>query len=289
MPYILHHGSKEQIEKFIPQLAAGNWIGAIAMTEPSAGSDLQGIRTTAKKVGDDWLLNGSKVFITNGWLSDVVIVVALTNPSAKSPAHGISLFLVENGMPGFRKGKKLNKIGLKAQDTAELFFDDVRLPASALLGEVNKGFYYLMQELPQERLLISIIAAAACEFMFEETRKYVRERKAFGKYLANIQTIQHKLAELKTEICIGRNFVDHCLEIHSQRGLDSEQASMAKYWLSDLQNKVATECLQLHGGWGYMWEYPIARAFVDARVQPIYGGSNEIMKELIARKIVTGK
>lgn len=289
MTYLLHYGTKEQIAKFIPEMAAGKWIGAIAMSEPSAGSDLQGIRTTAKKDGNDWILNGSKVFITNGWLADVVIVVAITNPSAKSPAHGISLFLVENGMAGFRKGKKLNKIGLKAQDTAELFFDDVRLPASALLGEANKGFYYLMQELPQERLLIATLAAAACEFMFEETRRYVRERKAFGKYLANLQTVQHKLAELKTEICVARAFVDRCLELHSQQNLDSEQASMAKYWVSDLQNKVATQCLQLHGGWGYMWEYPIARAFVDARVQPIYGGSNEIMKELIARKIVTGK
>ncbi|GAB1285053.1 Long-chain specific acyl-CoA dehydrogenase, mitochondrial [Apodemus speciosus] len=245
MPYIANYGTKEQIERFIPQMTAGKCIGAIAMTEPGAGSDLQGVRTNAKKSGSDWILNGSKVFITNGWLSDLVIVVAVTNREARSPAHGISLFLVENGMKGFIKGRKLHKMGMKAQDTAELFFEDVRLPASALLGEENKGFYYLMQELPQERLLIADLAISACEFMFEETRNYVKQRKAFGKTVAHIQLA------------------------------------------SELQNSVAYECVQLHGGWGYMWEYPIAKAYVDARVQPIYGGTNEIMKELIARQIVS--
>ncbi|KAK3606733.1 hypothetical protein CHS0354_006511 [Potamilus streckersoni] len=289
MPYITHYGSREQVEKFIPRMTAGKCIGAIAMTEPGAGSDLQGIRTNAKQNGSDWILNGSKVFITNGWMCDVVIVVAITNPVAKTMAHGISLFLVETGTPGFKKGRKLEKIGFKAQDTAELFFDDVRLPASALLGEANKGFYYLMQELPQERLIIADMAQASTEWMFEETRQYVRQRKAFNKTLSYLQTIQHKLAEIKTEVCIGRAFVDTCLDIHSKKGLDSHMASMAKYWCSDQQNKIATQCLQMHGGWGYMWEYPIARAFVDARVQPIYGGSNEIMKELIARKIVADK
>ena len=194
MPYITHYGTKEQIEKFIPRMTAGTCIGAIAMTEPGAGSDLQGIRTNAKKDGDDWILNGSKVFITNGWMADVVIVVAITNPEAKSAAHGISLFLVEDGMKGFVKGRKLEKIGFKAQDTAELFFEDVRLPKSALLGEANKGFYYLMQELPQERLIIGGMAIASCEFMFEETRNYVKMRKAFGKTLSHLQTVQHKLA-----------------------------------------------------------------------------------------------
>lgn len=289
MPYICHYGTPEQIKKFIPDMTAGKKIGAIAMTEPGAGSDLQGIRTNAKKDGDDWILNGSKVFITNGYMADVVIVAAVTNPQAKSIAHGMSLFLVEEGMKGFIKGRKLQKIGFKAQDTAELFFEDVRLPASGLLGEANKGFYYLMNELPQERLIIADMAQASCEWMFEETRNYVRERKAFGKTISNIQTIQHKLAELKTQICVTRSFVDRCLEIHNTKGLDSESASMGKYWCSELQNKVATECLQMHGGWGYMWEYPIARAFVDSRVQMIYGGSNEIMKELIARKIVAKK
>jgi len=286
MPYITHYGTQEQIDKFIPAMTAGKCIGAIGMTEPGAGSDLQGIRTNAKKDGDDYILNGSKVFITNGYMSDVVVVVAITNPKAKSAAHGISLFLVEAGMEGFIKGRKLNKMGLKAQDTSELFFEDVRLPKSALLGEEGKGFFYLMNELPQERLLIAVHSMAACEFLFEETRKYVKERKAFGKTLSKLQTIQHKLAEMKTEISVTRAFVDQCLEIHNTRGLDSSTASMAKYWVSDLQNRIAYECVQLHGGWGYMMEYPVAKAYVDARVQPIYGGSNEIMKELIARQIV---
>ncbi|KAG8432627.1 hypothetical protein GDO86_017031 [Hymenochirus boettgeri] len=289
MPYISRYGSKSQIEKYIPQMTAGKCIGAIAMTEPGAGSDLQGVRTNAKKDGSDWILNGSKVFITNGWMSDVVIVVAVTKHDVRTPAHGISLFLVDNGMKGFVKGRKLEKIGLKAQDTAELFFEDVRLPADALLGEENKGFYYLMAELPQERLLIADMAMASCEFMFEETRNYVKQRKAFGKTIAHLQTVQHKLAELKTQICVGRSFLDSCLQLHAEKRLDSSTASMAKYWASDLQNAVATQCLQLHGGWGYMWEYPIAKAYVDSRVQPIYGGTNEIMKELISRDIVKDK
>ncbi|XP_041637563.1 long-chain specific acyl-CoA dehydrogenase, mitochondrial [Cheilinus undulatus] len=289
MPYIVNYGSKEQIKHYIPQMVAGKCIGAIAMTEPGAGSDLQGVRTNAKKDGDDWILNGNKVFITNGWMADLVIVVAVTNREAKTAAHGISLFLVENGMKGFHKGRKLEKIGLKAQDTAELFFEDVRLPGSALLGQLNKGFYYLMNELPQERLLIADMAIASAEFMFEETRNYVMQRKAFGKTISHLQTVQHKLAELKTEICVGRSFLDNCLQLHAEKRLDPGTASMGKYWASDLQNRVATQCLQLHGGWGYMWEYPIAKAFVDSRIQPIYGGTNEIMKELIARTIVSQK
>ncbi|XP_072340237.1 long-chain specific acyl-CoA dehydrogenase, mitochondrial isoform X2 [Scyliorhinus torazame] len=287
MPYITHYGSKDQIERYIPQMASGKCIGAIAMTEPGAGSDLQGVRTHAKKDGSDWILNGSKVFITNGWMCDVVIVVAVTDLEARSRAHGLSLFLVENGMKGFIKGKKLEKIGLKAQDTAELFFEDVHLPDNALLGEVNKGFYYLMTELPQERLLIADLALANCEFMFEETRKYVKQRKAFGKTIADLQTVQHKLAEIKTQICVGRAFVDSCLQLHKEQRLDSYTASMGKYWASEQQNNIADQCVQLHGGWGYMWEYPIAKSFVDSRVQPIYGGTNEIMKELIARGILS--
>lgn len=289
MPYISKYGSREQVERFIPTMTAGKCIAAIAMTEPGAGSDLQGVRTNARKDGSDWILNGNKVFITNGWMADLVVVVAVTNREAKSPAHGISLFLVENGTKGFHKGRKLEKIGLKAQDTAELFFEDVRLPADALLGQVNKGFFYLMNELPQERLVIAGMALASAEFMFEETRNYVLQRKAFGKTIAHLQTVQHKLAELKTDICVGRAFIDSCLQLHAEKRLDAAMASMAKYWASDLQNKVATQCVQLHGGWGYMWEYPIAKAFVDARVQPIYGGTNEIMKELIARTIISTK
>ncbi|KAL1256215.1 hypothetical protein QQF64_011760, partial [Cirrhinus molitorella] len=256
MTYISNYGSKAQIEHYIPQMTAGKCIGAIAMTEPGAGSDLQGVKTFAKKDGTDWILNGSKVFITNGWMSDVVIVVAVTNREAKTAAHGISLFLVDNGTKGFQKGRKLEKLGL--QSSAELFFEDVRLPAEALLGQANKGFYYLMNELPQERLLIATMALASCEFMFEETRNYVMQRKAFGRTIADLQVVQHKLAELKTDICVGRAFVDSCLQLHNEKKLDSSTASMAKYWATDLQNRVATQCLQLHGGWGYMWEYPIA-------------------------------
>jgi len=283
MPYIARYGTAEQIEKFIPDMTAGIKIGALGMSEPSAGSDLQGIRTYAKQDGDDWIINGSKVFITNGYLSDVVVVVAVTNPQAKSPAHGISLFLIEEGMPGFKKGKKLKKLGLKAQDTSELFFDDVRVPSSAILGKPNQGFYMMMNELPQERLLIATICAASMEFMFETTRNYVAERKAFKGTLSNLQTIQHKIAEVYTDTVVARTFTDKCNQIHNDRGLDSTAASMAKYWVSDMQNQIATKCLQMHGGWGYMWEYPIAKAWADARVQAIYGGSNEIMKELIQR------
>uniref|UniRef100_A0A8C2XQ26 Long-chain specific acyl-CoA dehydrogenase, mitochondrial n=1 Tax=Cyclopterus lumpus TaxID=8103 RepID=A0A8C2XQ26_CYCLU len=289
MPYISNYGSEEQIKRFIPEMHAGKCIGAIAMTEPGAGSDLQGVKSYAKRDGSDWILNGNKVFISNGWMADVVVVVAVTDREAKSPAHGISLFLVESGAKGFQKARKLEKIGLKAQDTVEMFFEDVRLPADALLGNANQGFYHMMNELPQERLVIGAQAIAGCEFMFEETRSYVTHRKAFGKTIAHLQTVQHKLAELKTEICVGRAFVDNCLLLHAEKRLDTATASMAKYWASDLQNKVATECLQLHGGWGYMWEYPIAKAFVDARVQSIYGGANEIMKELIGRSIVSRK
>lgn len=286
MPYISHYGTPEQIEKFLPDMVAGNKIGAIAMSEPGAGSDLQGVMTNARRDGDDWILNGSKTFITNGWLSDVAIVVAVTKPDAKSKAHGISLFLVETGMEGYKKGRKLKKMGLKAQDTSELFFEDVRLPASALLGKANHGFYMLMQELPQERFLIGVMATANCEWMFETTREYVKQRKAFGKTISALSTIQHKLAEMKTKIAVTRSFTDQCLEMHVQKQLDGATASMNKYWTTDLQNEVAYECVQMHGGWGFMAEYPICKAYLDARVQPIYGGSNEIMKELIARTIV---
>lgn len=289
MPYISHYGTPEQIERILPDMTAGKKIGALAMTEPGAGSDLQGVRTTAVKDGDDYILNGSKVFITNGFMCDVVIVVAITNPTAKSPAHGISLFLVEEGMPGFRKGQKLQKMGMKAQDTSELFFEDVRLPKSALLGKENGGFYQLMQELPQERLLIGVMAMANCEWAFEETREYLINRKAFGKTLSNLQTIQHRLAAMKTEIAVNRAFTDQCIELHNAGKLDGGMASMNKYWISDLQNRIAYECVQLHGGWGYMWEYPICKSYVDAKVQTIYGGSNEIMRELIARQIVSKK
>ena len=283
-PYILHYGTEEQKQHYLPQLISGECIGSIAMTEPGAGSDLQGMKTYATKDGDDWILNGSKIYITNGYMCDVSIVCAQTNPEAKG-AHGISLFLVDSGLEGYSKGKPLNKLGMKAQDTCELFFEDVRLPGSALLGEENKGFMYLMKELPQERLLIADMAVASAEAMFEWTRDFVADRKAFGRTTLDLQTVQHKMAEMKTEICVGRTFADKCIELHAEGRLDTAMASMAKYNLTDLQNKIAYEAVQLHGGAGFMWEYDVCRAYADARVQSIYGGTNEIMKELIARTV----
>lgn len=216
----------------------------------------------------------------------MVIVAAVTDPGAKSPAHGMSLFIVEDGTPGFKKGRNLRKLGLKGQDTAELFFEDVRVSrAESLLGQENRGFYQLMSELPQERLGLAINACANCEWMFEETREYAGNRKAFGSTLSKLQTVQHRFAELKTSIAVCRAFIDQCISLHLHRKLSNETASMAKYWATDLENRVASECLQLHGGWGYMAEQPISRSFADARVQTIYGGSNEIMKELIGRSI----
>ena len=284
-PYIVHYANEEQKKHWLPKLVSGESIGAIAMTEPGAGSDLQGMRTTAikdPKTGD-YIINGSKTFITNGWLADLCILCAKTDPSLG--AKGISLFLVDTKTKGFNKGKKLKKMGMKAQDTAELFFEDMRVPASALLGVEGKGFTYLMKELPQERLLIADMGIAAAEACYETTRTYVKERKAFGAPLAKLQTIQHKLAEIKTEVVVGRTFADHCLALHAVGKLDNQTASMAKYWLTDTQCSVANKCVQLHGGWGYMWEYDVCRAHVDGRVQQIYGGTNEIMKELIARTI----
>jgi len=286
MPYLVHYGTKEQQERYIPAMTAGECVASVGMTEPDAGSDLQGIRTTAKRDGDDWIINGSKIYITNGWLTDCCILVAKTKPDAKRAAHGISLFLVDADSKGFHKGRKLKKLGLKAQDTAELFLEDVRVPGSALLGKENGGFYQLMEQLPQERLIIAVHSAAHCETMFEQTRDWVRQRKAFGRTVADLQTVQHKLAELKTSITVCRAFIDQCLQLHTASQLDGSMASMAKYWATDLENKVAGECLQLHGGWGFMWETQIAKSYADARVQTIYGGTNEIMKELIARDIV---
>jgi len=285
MPYLTHYGTKDQQERYLPPMTSGDCIASIGMTEPDAGSDLQGIRTHAKKDGTDWIINGSKIYITNGWLTDCCVVVAKTG-DAKRAAHGVSLFLVDADTPGFHKGRKLNKLGLKGQDTAELFFEDVRVPESALLGKANFGFYQLMEQLPQERLLIAVHSIAISEAMFEETREWVKQRKAFGRRVADLQTVQHKLAELKTSIAVCRAFVDQCMELHDSQKLDGEMASMAKYWSTDLENKVAADCLQMHGGWGFMWETNIAKCYASARVQTIYGGTNEIMKELIARNIV---
>eukprot|EP00037_Helgoeca_nana_P014498 m.135211 g.135211 ORF g.135211 m.135211 type:complete len:435 (-) comp22577_c0_seq1:222-1526(-) len=288
-PYVVNHGTEEQKHMWLPGMVEGKKIAALGMTEPSAGSDLQGMRTTATRDGDDWVINGSKVFITNGQMCDLLILAAKTDPDAAKPAAGMSLFLVDTSLPGFSRGQNLDKIGMKAQDTSELFFEDLRVPHSALLGTdagMNRGFYMMMQELPQERLLIASMGVAAAEACFEMTRDYVKERKAFGTTLfKGMQTIRHELAEIKTEVAVGRAFYDNCLMLHNEGRLDSQMASMAKYYCTDLQNKTANRCLQLFGGWGYMTEYPIARAFIDGRVQQIYGGANEVMKELIARSI----
>ncbi len=284
-PYILHYGSEEQKKKWLPKMATGELIGAIAMTEPGAGSDLQGIKTRAEKDGNQYLINGSKTFITNGQNANLIIVVTKTDPT--KGAKGTSLIVVETDeVEGFTRGRNLDKIGLKANDTSELFFNDVRVPTSNLLGhEEGQGFVQLMQQLPQERLLIGAQAIGMIERALAVTVDYVKDRKAFGKAVVEFQNTQFKLAELKTEATIGRVFYNDCVKRHLNGGLDPVTASMAKYWLSDLQCKVVDECLQLHGGYGYMNEYPIARMYRDARVQRIYGGTNEIMKMLIGRSL----
>ncbi len=289
-PYILHYGTEAQKQKYLPKLASGEMVGAIAMSEPAAGSDLQGVKSTAIKQADgSYLLNGSKTFITNGWHADLVIVVAKTDPSAG--AKGTSLLLVERGMPGFEKGKRLKKLGMKAQDTSELFFDNVKVPAENLLGGAaheNRGFICLMEQLPWERLQIAIGAVAAAQAAIDWTVEYTKDRKVFGQPVAAFQNTRYKLAELQTEVQVARVFVDKCCELVNVDKLDTATASMAKYWCSDLQCKVMDECVQLFGGYGYMWEYPITRAYADARVQRIYGGTNEIMKEVISRAMGLG-
>jgi alkylation response protein AidB-like acyl-CoA dehydrogenase len=290
-PYILHYGTEAQKSHYLPKLASGEMIGAIAMSEPAAGSDLQGIKATAIKQNDgSYLLNGSKTFITNGWHADLVIVVAKTNPAAGG--KGTSLLLVERGMAGFSVGKRLKKLGLKAQDTSELFFDNVRVPADNLLGGAameNKGFICLMEQLPWERLQIAITAVASAQAAIDWTVAYVKDRKVFGQAVSSFQNTRFKLAEMQTEVQIAQVFVDKCTELVLTDKLDTATASMAKYWCSDLQCKVMDECVQLFGGYGYMWEYPITRAYADARVQRIYGGTNEIMKEVITRGMGLGK
>ena len=280
-PYINRYGSPEQKEKYLPKMAKGEIIGAIAMTEPGAGSDLQAVRTTAIKDGNELVINGSKTVITNGAMADVVIVVCKTDPEAG--ARGTSLVLVEADTEGFRKGRNLEKIGMKAQDTSELFFNEARVPMTNMLGEEGKGFVYLMQELAWERLQVAVSAVASMEAALEWTIDYAKERMAFGEPIINLQNTQFKLAEAKTEVTVARTFVDKLISLMLEDKLDAETAAMAKWWTSDLQNKVIDECLQLHGGYGYMWEFPIARAWADARVQRIYAGSNEIMKVIIGR------
>ena len=279
--YLLDYATDEQKARWLPAFCSGETITAIAMTEPGAGSDLQGIQTTARRDGDHYVLNGQKTFISNGILADLVVVVAKTDPAAG--AQGISLLVVERGMPGFERGRNLDKIGLKAQDTAELFFDNVRVPVENLLGEEGNGFIYLMEKLPQERLTIAVVAAAACEKVLEDTLRYVKDRKAFGRPIGSFQHSRFVLAELATETTIARVFVDRCIEELNAGTLTVAEAAMAKWWTTELQQKVVDRCLQLHGGYGYMTEYPIAKAYLDTRIQTIYGGTTEIMKEIIGR------
>ena len=285
-PYLLRYGTEAQKQQYLPAMARGEIITAIAMTEPAAGSDLQGVRTSASDEGDHFLVNGSKTFITNGWHADLVITVVKTNPSAG--AKGTSLLLIDTSMPGFQKGRRLKKVGMKAQDTAELFFDQVKVPKSQLLGQVNQGFMYLMQELPWERLQIAISAVSSAQAAIDWTINYTTQRQAFGQSVAQFQNTRFTLAEVQTEVQVAQVFVDRCIALLLQGKLDTATASMAKYWCSDLQCKVLDACVQLHGGYGYMWEYPVARAWADARVQRIYGGTNEIMKEVIARSMGLG-
>lgn len=284
LPYILHYATEEAKKKYVPKMVSGEYIGAVAMTEPGAGSDLQGMRTSAEDKGDHYLINGSKTFITNGYLSDVVVVAVKTDPS--KGAKGISLVLIDREMPGFSKGKPFEKVGLHAQDTCELFFEDVKVPKENLLGKEGDGFNYLMTELAQERLVVALAAVALGEYMLDETVTYVKERKAFSKSLSEFQNTRFKLAEMTAALEQGRIYCDQLVMLHNEKKLDPAMASAAKYNMTELQCKVADECVQLHGGYGYMWEYGVARAYADARVQRIYAGTNEIMKELIARKIL---
>ncbi|MEN5179858.1 acyl-CoA dehydrogenase family protein [Comamonas testosteroni] len=280
-PYINAYGSKVQKDRWLPKMAAGELIGAIAMTEPGAGSDLKSVRTTAKREGDHYVINGAKTFITNGINSEIVIVVCKTAPELG--AKGVSLIVVEEGTPGFSKGRKLEKIGLMAQDTSELFFDNVRVPVDHLLGEENQGFKYLMHELAQERLVVAVRAAMSIEAFLQKTIDYTRERKAFGQAVFEFQNTRFKLAEAKAQATMLRVFVDDCITLHLERKLTPERAAMVKLNATALQNRLLDEFLQLHGGYGYMTEYQVGRAWTDARIGRIYGGSDEIMKEIIAR------
>ena len=282
-PYINAYGNKEQKDRWLPRMASGDLIGAIAMTEPGAGSDLKSVRTTARREGDHYLINGAKTFITNGINSEIVIVVAKTAP--EMGAKGVSLIVVEDGTPGFSKGRKLEKIGLMAQDTSELFFTDVKVPVAHLLGEENMGFKYLMHELAQERLVVAVRAAASVEAFLQKTIDYTRERKAFVQSVFEFQNTRFKLAEAKSKATMLRVFVDDCIALHMQRKLTPERAAMVKLNATVLQNQLLDEFLQLHGGYGYMTEYQVGRAWTDARVGRIYGGSDEIMKEIIARTL----
>lgn len=283
--YVVGCGTDEQKQRWLPGMATGDIVGAIAMTEPGTGSDLQAVKTTARADGDSFVINGSKTFITNGQAADVVCVVAKTGPGEGS--RGISLVFVETAnAPGFKRGRNLDKLGMKGQDTSELFFDDVRVPKENVLGgEIGQGFYQLMRQLPWERLIIGIGAIGSAEFAIEQTLEYVKSRRAFNERLMDFQNTRFKLAEAKTKLEVTRAFIDQCITQHERGELDAATASMAKWWGSEVQNDIIDECLQLHGGYGYMSEFPISHLYRDARVQKIYGGTNEIMKEVIARDL----
>jgi acyl-CoA dehydrogenase len=281
--YIASFGSEAQKKRWLPKMVSGEAIGSLGMTEPHAGSDLKAIRTKAVRDGDDFVISGQKVFISNGQLCDVIVLATKTDSQAG--AKGVTLFLVDTSLPGFRRGKNLHKLGLKAQDTSELFFDEMRVPASAMLGEEGKGFELMMTKLAQERLAQAIRSAVVAETVIDWTVDYTANRKAFGKTIGDFQNTQFKLAELKTEAVVGRQFTDKCIATFMKGELDAVDAAMAKMWLSNLHCKVVDECLQLFGGWGYMWEYPIARAYADARVVKIAGGSIEVMKHIIGRRL----
>jgi alkylation response protein AidB-like acyl-CoA dehydrogenase len=282
-PYLVSLGSPEQQQRWLPGFAAGDLIGAIAMSEPGAGSDLAGVRTHAERDGDDWILSGSKTFISSGINSDLVIVVTRTDPTAGH--RGFSLLVVERDMPGFSRGRNLEKIGQKSQDTAELFFDQVRVPAANVLGQEGRGFYHLMHNLPAERLSIAVSAVAGARAVFDETVTYAKNRTAFGQPIGAFQHNRFVLAELDTELDLARTYVDRCLEGTLTGDLTAVEAAKAKWWTTELQKRVVDACVQLHGGYGYMLEYPVARAYLDARVQTIYGGTTEIMKEIIGRDL----
>ncbi|CAM4153099.1 acyl-CoA dehydrogenase family protein [Bacillus paramycoides] len=285
VPYLDTYGTEEQKERWLPGCVSGNLITAIAMTEPGTGSDLANIKTTAVRDGDFYILNGEKTFITNGIHSDLVVVACKTNPKATPGYKGVSLIVVERGTPGFSRGKKLDKVGLHSQDTAELIFEDARVPASNLLGEEGKGFYYLMEKLQQERLVVAIGAQVAAEEMLNMTIEYTKSRKAFGQAISKFQNTQFKIAEMATEVEIGRTFLDNLIADHMEGKDIVTQVSMAKWWLTEMAKRVAGECMQLHGGYGYMEEYPIARRYRDIPVAAIYAGTNQIMKSIIAKNL----
>lgn len=283
-PYIDHYGTEELKKKWLPSCISGESILAVAMTEPGAGSDLQGMKTTAEDKGDHYLVNGSKTFITNGYLSDLAVVAVKTDSS--KGAKGTSLLLLESSMEGYTKGRPFHKVGLHSQDTCELFFDNVKVPKGNLLGKEGEGFKYLMTELAQERIIVAIGALAAAEGAFLDTVEYVKTRTAFGKTIADFQNTRYRLAEMFGEIQDAKIFMERCIELHCDKKLDAAMASLAKQRMTDMQCKVIDECVQLHGGYGYIWEYRVARAWADARVQRIYAGTNEIMKEVISRKVL---